>query len=203
MLNEDKPVRESYNDYGREHSLLKMNVPDSSLSIRILNPWAILSKKGSYKSYKHFMAICIPKRISCYRVRIHIVEWADIYNTVRSIYIHHLYLSNQLFTLALYEISVLGWIEETVVPMVDGIVQSIVDAHDNLQEGTITISQGELLHSNINRSPQSYLLNPKEERDQYQYNVDKIMTVLGFKSKLGHNVGLVSWCVVRERERIK
>ncbi|CEI92025.1 hypothetical protein RMCBS344292_06299 [Rhizopus microsporus] len=93
----------------------------------------------------------------------------------------------------LYEISVLGWIEETVVPMVDGIVQSIVDAHDNLQEGTITISQGELLHSNINRSPQSYLLNPKEERDQYQYNVDKIMTVLGFKSKLGDNVGLVSW----------
>lgn len=199
MLNEDKPVRESYNDYGREHSLLKMNVPDSSLSIQILNPWAILSKKGSYKSYKHFMAICIPKRISCYQARIHIAEWVDIYNIVRSIYIQHLYLSYQLFTLALYEISVLGWIEETVVPMVDGIVKSIVDAHDNLQEGTITISQGELLHSNINRSPQSYLLNPKEERDQYQYNVDKIMTVLGFKSKLGDNVGLVSWCVERKR----
>ncbi|KAG2232391.1 hypothetical protein INT48_007295 [Thamnidium elegans] len=64
----------------------------------------------------------------------------------------------------LYEISVLGWIEETAQPMVQGILQSIINAHDNLEEGSLALSEGELLNSNINRSPQAYLLNPIEER---------------------------------------
>ncbi|CAO3701090.1 unnamed protein product [Rhizopus stolonifer] len=93
----------------------------------------------------------------------------------------------------LYEISVFGWIEETVIPMVNGIAQSIINAHNHLQEGTLSLSQGELLHTNINRSPQSYLMNPQEERERYEHDVDKTMTVLGFKTKAGHDVGLVSW----------
>ncbi|RCH86757.1 hypothetical protein CU098_009647, partial [Rhizopus stolonifer] len=90
----------------------------------------------------------------------------------------------------LYEISVFGWIEETVIPMVNGIAQSIINAHNHLQEGTLSLSQGELLHTNINRSPQSYLMNPQEERERYEHDVDKTMTVLGFKTKAGHDVGL-------------
>ncbi|KAI9246369.1 Neutral/alkaline nonlysosomal ceramidase [Sporodiniella umbellata] len=93
----------------------------------------------------------------------------------------------------LYELSVFGWIEETVVPMVNGIAQSIIQAHKNLQEGTLSLAQGELLNTNINRSPQSYLQNPPEERGRYKYDVDKMMTVLGFKTKAGDDVGLVSW----------
>jgi neutral ceramidase len=94
---------------------------------------------------------------------------------------------------ALYEISVLGWIEETTKPLIDGICQSIVNAHNNLQQGNITLSTGELLDTNINRSPQSYLLNPENERSQYKYNVDKLMTVLKFQSRRGDDLGLVSW----------
>ncbi|GAA5799021.1 hypothetical protein HPULCUR_004430 [Helicostylum pulchrum] len=93
----------------------------------------------------------------------------------------------------LYEISVLGWIEETAQPMVQGILQSIINAHDNLEEGSLALSEGELLNSNINRSPQAYLLNPIEERSLYKHNVDKTMTVLSFKNKQGRDLGLVSW----------
>ncbi|KAG2203906.1 hypothetical protein INT47_007489 [Mucor saturninus] len=93
----------------------------------------------------------------------------------------------------LYEISVLGWIEETANPMVQGIMQSIINAHDNLVDGSLALSSGELLDSNINRSPQAYLLNPFEERALYKHDVDKNMTVLSFKNNQGHDLGLVSW----------
>ncbi|KAI8053674.1 Neutral/alkaline nonlysosomal ceramidase [Gilbertella persicaria] len=96
----------------------------------------------------------------------------------------------------LYEFASLGWIEETVRPMVDGIIQSIMKAHDHLEEGSITLSQGELLDTNINRSPQSYLMNPKEERSQYKYDVDKTMTTLSFNNKAGDDIGLISWFAV-------
>ncbi|KAI8376985.1 Neutral/alkaline nonlysosomal ceramidase [Blakeslea trispora] len=96
----------------------------------------------------------------------------------------------------LYEFATLGWIEETVRPMVDGIVDSILKAHDNLQDGSIMLSRGELLDTNINRSPQSYLMNPKQERSQYQHDVDKIMTVLSFRNQAGDDMGLISWFAV-------
>ncbi|OBZ83868.1 Neutral ceramidase B [Choanephora cucurbitarum] len=96
----------------------------------------------------------------------------------------------------LYEFATLGWIEETVRPMVDGIVESILKAHDNLEDGSIMLSQGELLDTNINRSPQSYLMNPKKERSQYQHDVDKTMTVLSFRNQAGDDMGLISWFAV-------
>ena len=69
-------------------------------------------------------------------------------------------------------------------------------SHQQLQEGKITISQGLLMDTNINRSPHAYLLNPAEERSQYEHNVDKTMTVLGFKNIEGDDMGLVSWYIL-------
>lgn len=77
--------------------------------------------------------------------------------------------------------------------MVQGIMQSIIDAHDNLVDGSVALSSGELLDSNINRSPQAYLLNPYKERALYKHDVDKNMTVLSFRNNQGHDLGLVSW----------
>ena len=37
-------------------------------------------------------------------------------------------------------------------------------AHNNLAPGYIMINKGELLDSNINRSPAAYLNNPEKER---------------------------------------
>lgn len=96
---------------------------------------------------------------------------------------------------ALYEFAALGWIEETAKPMVDGILQSIINAHDNLEDGSLALSQGELLNTNINRSPQAYMMNPKEERSFYKYDVDKTMTVLSFKNESGDGLGLISWYI--------
>ncbi|KAI9016486.1 Neutral/alkaline nonlysosomal ceramidase [Phycomyces nitens] len=93
----------------------------------------------------------------------------------------------------LYEISVLGWIEETVQPMVQGIVKSIQLAHENLQEGSVVYNLGELLDTNINRSPSAYLLNPPEERARYEHDVDKDMSLLGFRARDGQPLGLISW----------
>ncbi|KAI8138889.1 Neutral/alkaline nonlysosomal ceramidase [Fennellomyces sp. T-0311] len=96
---------------------------------------------------------------------------------------------------ALFEISVKGWIEETTRPMIDGIVRAIVQAHERLQDGYITLNEGELLDTNINRSPAAYLLNPSEERALYKYDVDKTMTLLGFHA--GHKeLGFVNWFAV-------
>lgn len=112
------------------------------------------------------------------------------------IYVQVLFDQQACICIALYEISVLGWIEETTKPMVEGIVNAIVRAHDHLQEGSVTVSRGELLDSNISRSPAAYLLNPKEERDEYKYNVDKDMTLLGFRDTDGNGLGLVNWFVL-------
>lgn len=44
--------------------------------------------------------------------------------------------------------------------------QSIERAEKSMQEAKIYFNSGELLESNINRSPASYLYNPKEERNK-------------------------------------
>ncbi|KAI8984590.1 Neutral/alkaline nonlysosomal ceramidase [Mycotypha africana] len=95
-----------------------------------------------------------------------------------------------------YEFATLGWIEETVRPLVQGITQAIVNAHDNIQNGSLALSQGELLNTNINRSPQSYLLNPIEKRSRYKYDVDKNMTVLSFRNENYDGLGFISWFAV-------
>lgn len=77
--------------------------------------------------------------------------------------------------------------------MVGGIVHAIVRAHNNLQKGSITVNVGELLDTNVSRSPQAYLLNPAEERAKYKYDVDKDMTVLSFLDKNKNGLGLISW----------
>ncbi len=58
----------------------------------------------------------------------------------------------------------------------NGIAHAIVMAHENLQSGKIFIANGELEESNINRSPTSYLLNPEDERAQYDADTDKVWT---------------------------
>ena len=48
----------------------------------------------------------------------------------------------------------------------NGIVESIKMAHENMQEGTLYVGKGDLFDANINRSPSAYLNNPEAERKQ-------------------------------------
>ncbi|CAO3612620.1 unnamed protein product [Cunninghamella blakesleeana] len=92
----------------------------------------------------------------------------------------------------LYEIPVKGFIKETVKVLVTGIVRAIQRAHNNLEKGTLTLNSGELLNTNINCSPAAYLLN--KDANQYAYDVDKTMSVLGFHSiEKDYDLGLISW----------
>lgn len=93
----------------------------------------------------------------------------------------------------IYDIMGLGFVKETFDSLVDGIVLSIVRAHENVQPGNLSLSRGILLDANINRSPTAYRENPEEERNKYEYNVDKEMTLLRVDDEDGHGVGAFSW----------
>jgi neutral ceramidase len=96
------------------------------------------------------------------------------------------------------EIPTLGFVEETMKPLVAGIVSAIMKAHKSLQPGTIKMANGKLFGSNINRSPTSYLLNPQAERDEYadEGDTDKNMLLLRFDSADGKPLGMLNWFAV-------
>ncbi|CAG2240357.1 ASAH2 [Mytilus edulis] len=96
----------------------------------------------------------------------------------------------------LYDITSLGFVKESFDALVEGIIMSIDRAHSNQKPGNIYVNSGELLESNINRSPTSYLYNPPEERARYKHDVDKNMTVLKLVDAEEKDIGMISWFAV-------
>lgn len=97
----------------------------------------------------------------------------------------------------LYQVTSLGFVQETFDAWVKGIASSVVSAYKNMQDGSIRFAQGDLYDANINRSPTSYLRNPEEERNQYpEGDTDKNMFLLNFLSKSGKSVGVLNWFAV-------
>ncbi|KAK1264876.1 Neutral ceramidase [Acorus gramineus] len=92
-----------------------------------------------------------------------------------------------------YIVTSLGFVRQSFDVIVDGIEKSIIQAHENLRPGTIFINKGELLDAGVNRSPSAYLNNPSEERNKYNYNVDKEMTLLKFVDDEWGPVGSFNW----------
>ncbi|WP_170311606.1 neutral/alkaline ceramidase [Vallitalea okinawensis] len=93
----------------------------------------------------------------------------------------------------LYNVSTFGFIEENYDCIVNGIYESIVKAHNNLEPGYIEFNMGQCLDTNINRSPEAYEMNPEEEKALYEYNVDKNMYVLNFKNADDDLLGILNW----------
>lgn len=60
----------------------------------------------------------------------------------------------------------LGFVGQSLDVIVDGIVESIKQAHEGLKKGTLSYGVGTLTGANINRSPSAYLNNPASERSQ-------------------------------------
>ena len=61
---------------------------------------------------------------------------------------------------ALYQITSIGFVHQTMDAFVEGIVQSVPEASfTNLQLGLIGATREKLWNANINRSPFAYLLN--------------------------------------------
>ncbi|KAL5233736.1 hypothetical protein ACI65C_001146 [Semiaphis heraclei] len=96
----------------------------------------------------------------------------------------------------LFDLSTLGYVQQTLNCLVKGITLSILRAHDKLDYGRIFVNKGDLMGISISRSPQSYLLNPDVERAQYKHNVDKTMVQLKFESEYGVPLGVINWYAV-------
>ncbi|KZV50574.1 Neutral/alkaline non-lysosomal ceramidase isoform 1 [Dorcoceras hygrometricum] len=92
-----------------------------------------------------------------------------------------------------YLVTSLGFVRQSFDALVDGIEQTIVQAHNNLRPGSLFVNKGELLDASINRSPSAYLNNPAAERSKYAYDVDKDMTLLKFVDDEWGVVGSFSW----------
>ncbi|EOA12950.1 hypothetical protein CARUB_v10025932mg [Capsella rubella] len=93
----------------------------------------------------------------------------------------------------LYLVTSLGFVHQSFNALVDGIEQSIIQAHENLRPGSILINKGELMDAGVNRSPSAYLNNPAHEHSKYEYNVDKEMTLVKFVDDQWGPVGSFNW----------
>ncbi|KAK9767428.1 hypothetical protein K7432_002787 [Basidiobolus ranarum] len=96
----------------------------------------------------------------------------------------------------LYQFTNLGFIEDATRPVVEGIVNSIKRAHDNMIPGFITTSAGDVENGNINRSPWAYEQNPQSERARYSHNTDKEMRLIKFTDEAGEPIGIFNWYAV-------
>uniref|UniRef100_K3WG82 Neutral ceramidase n=1 Tax=Globisporangium ultimum (strain ATCC 200006 / CBS 805.95 / DAOM BR144) TaxID=431595 RepID=K3WG82_GLOUD len=80
--------------------------------------------------------------------------------------------------------------------VVDGIVHAIVRAHSNMQPAVIRVSKGKCLGASVNRSEDAYNANPPEEREQYEHDTDKEMTLWRFDGVNGYPIGMINWFAV-------
>ena len=98
----------------------------------------------------------------------------------------------------LFQLTSVGFVRETFDAVVNGIVESIYMAYQNAVDADINIAIGKLYDANINRSPTSYLLNPEEERQQYEDgDTDKDMLLLKFTSADNKTpIGMLNWFAV-------
>ena len=97
----------------------------------------------------------------------------------------------------IYNLVNLGFTKQTMEAMVAGITLSIVRAHTLLKPGYIFLSETEVEEQfSINRSPNSYDANPKEERAKYTSNVDTRMVQLNFYNLDNEPLGVLNWFAV-------
>ena len=96
----------------------------------------------------------------------------------------------------LYDFTCLGFIAETYNAIVNGITQSIVDAHNSMFTGRIFISETEVSSAGVNRSPKAYLNNPQAERNKFSGDVDRTMTTMRFVNSVNQPMGAFSWLAI-------
>ncbi|KAL8775056.1 MAG: hypothetical protein Q9209_000535 [Squamulea sp. 1 TL-2023] len=87
-----------------------------------------------------------------------------------------------------------GFDRQSYNAIVDGALLSIKRAHEALAPGYLTVAETQIHDANVNRSPYAYLANPEKERAGYQYDVDKMMTMLKFQNaEDGRDMGVLTW----------
>ncbi|MFH8884794.1 neutral/alkaline ceramidase [Streptomyces californicus] len=91
-----------------------------------------------------------------------------------------------------YNLSVLGFQKKTYQAIVDGITDSVAEAHQDLKPGTMSLGTGTLTNASVNRSRAAFDRNPAADRAAFPDAIDPAMTVLRFRQG-GEDVGAINW----------
>ncbi|HEX6340434.1 neutral/alkaline ceramidase [Umezawaea sp.] len=91
-----------------------------------------------------------------------------------------------------YNLSVLGMQPQTLEAVTNGIVESVVEAHEDLKPGSLSLGRGELTNASVNRSRVAFEQNPAADKAHFPGAIDPAMTVLKFRQGTA-DVGAVSW----------
>ena len=95
------------------------------------------------------------------------------------------------------QITSLGFDMQSYQAIVDGAVLSIQRAHESLTTGYISYGETNVtgaINANINRSLYAYLANPADEIAEYEYDVDKTLSMLRFqRASDSLNIGVLTW----------
>ncbi|MFI6432622.1 neutral/alkaline ceramidase [Rhodococcus oryzae] len=91
-----------------------------------------------------------------------------------------------------YSLATLGFQPLVFNAEVDGLVEAISAAHDNLAPGTVAFGHSELTDASVNRSRVAFDRNPQGDKDYYPLGIDTHMRVLRV-SQGDDNVGAIGW----------
>ncbi|MFI5626168.1 neutral/alkaline non-lysosomal ceramidase N-terminal domain-containing protein [Nocardioides sp. NPDC051685] len=92
----------------------------------------------------------------------------------------------------LYNITTLGYHEKTFNAIVDGIVDSIVEADADLAPATLTLSQSSLDNANVNRARAAFDRNPAADKAHFPNATDTLSTTLEVHRN-GKLDGIINW----------
>ncbi|MBF6251733.1 neutral/alkaline ceramidase [Nocardia farcinica] len=91
-----------------------------------------------------------------------------------------------------YNLSVLGFQQQVYDAEVQGIVEAIVAAHEDLSPATLALGRAELHDASVNRSRVAFERNPAEDRAHFPGAIDPAVTALSIR-KGGREVGAITW----------
>lgn len=92
----------------------------------------------------------------------------------------------------LYNITTLGYQDTVFRALVDGITESIEQAHADLAPGRLDLARGRLTNASINRSIEAFQRNPADDRAHFPGGIDPTTTLLRVRRR-GRTVGAVNW----------
>ena len=92
----------------------------------------------------------------------------------------------------LYNMTTSGFHPKTFNAIVDGILEAVQHAHDDLAEAELSLARGQLRGANVNRSRSSFERNPAEDKAIFPDAVDPLTTLLRI-DRDGETVGVVNF----------
>ena len=92
----------------------------------------------------------------------------------------------------LYNLTILGYVEQNYEAIVGGVVKAIENAHHNLSPGRILMAEGQLTGGSVNRSMAAFGKNPRKLRRMFHQGTDPEMLLLKFM-KGDRAIGVVNW----------